>query len=394
MTQPTGAWAETSSLKRLTRYLRGPRYIDLPFRVLLLIIAVAGVTPDSLETNDPSYLAFQILAAVLVVGVCFIPATAGFLGFAAFAVFAIVFPYLVNPFQTVGEAAVAFVLSQLRIRLFLLFTLLLFGIALIPASLGLWSGKEESIITLAFGWALAVVLGLVAAGIEGRIRKEIARREQLARAHQRKLERMRLDMALDTHDTVSHGLAAEAAIVRTLGIAARMEGRSDSKLTELALVNAHTQQQLRVLLARLTDDPDGYSATGPFEDEMLRATEMIRSATEAGGFDITIDIGQLPEDVPGEVLEASLFTLKELATNIVKHSSETTNCAITIDSHRDSPDAWVMFEAVNPSPVPPDRAPRSLSARIERVGGSLSILHDEGLVNVRTSIPIREQDPM
>ncbi|MFB9775698.1 sensor histidine kinase [Brevibacterium otitidis] len=394
VTQPTGAWAETSSLKRLARYLRGPRYIDPPFRVLLLIIAVAGLTPDSFETNDPSYLALQILAAVLIVGVCFIPATAGFLGFGIFAVFAIVFPDLVNPFQTVGEAAVAFVLSQLRIRLFLLFTLLLFGIALIPASLGLWSGKDESIITLAFGWLIAVVLGLVAAGFEGRIQKEIARREELARTHQRKLERMRLDMALDTHDTVSHGLAAEAAIVRTLVIDARIEGRSDSKLTELALVNAHTQQQLRVLLARLTDDPDGHSATGPFEDEMLRATEIIRSATEAGGFDITIDIGQLPEDVPGEVLETSLFTLKELATNIVKHSSETTKCAITIDSHHDSPDVWVVFEAVNPSPAPPDRAPRSLSARIERVGGSLSILHDRGLVNVRTSIPIREQDPM
>lgn len=381
--RPIGQWG---------RLLRGPRYIDLPFRVLLLIIAAVGLTPASLETSDPIYLVLQILAAVLTVSVCFVPLSAGVIGLVAFIVFALMFPEFVNPFQTVGEAAVAFVLSQLRMRLFLLFTLLLFGIVLIPTAFGVWGGDGESLISLAFGWLLAVVLGLVAAAIEKRIQSEITRREDLARTHERKLERMRLDVALDTHDTVSHGLAAEAAIVRMLGVEARLEGHSDSKLTELALVNAHTQQQLRVLLARLTDDPGGRPTIGAFKDEMLRASEMIRSATEAGGFDIGIHATNLPKTVPPNVLENALFTVKELATNIVKHSNGVGACVITLRGTFIDGEAWIEVESANPSLTLPERPPRSLSARIERTGGRVRFAHTEGKLRITASLPVRGED--
>lgn len=291
--------AEATSSSRSTnwtRVLRGPRYVDAPFRVLLLLIAVVGLTPASLEAPDPLYWAFQVLAAILLVALCFTPVIAVSVGLILFVVFVLTYPDFVNPFQTAGEAVVAFLLSQLRLRLFFLFSALLFGVVILPTSLGLWGG--EPLTTLSFGWLLAVILGLVAAGFERRIQAEISRRESLSRTHERKLERMRLEMVLDTHDTVSHGLAAGSAIARMLGVDARLEGRTDGKLTELALVNAHTQQQLRVLLSRLTDDPDGHSSSGDFENEILRAAEMIRSATEAGGFEI--DIRDSRHDQPAQ----------------------------------------------------------------------------------------------
>lgn len=229
---------------------------------------------------------------------CFTPVIAVSVGLILFVVFVLTYPDFVNPFQTAGEAVVAFLLSQLRLRLFFLFSALLFGVVILPTSLGLWGGEREPLTTLSFGWLLAVILGLVAAGFERRIQAEISRRESLSRTHERKLERMRLEMVLDTHDTVSHGLAAGSAIARMLGVDARLEGRTDGKLTELALVNAHTQQQLRVLLSRLTDDPDGHSSSGDFENEILRAAEMIRSATEAGGFEI--DIRDSRHDQPAQ----------------------------------------------------------------------------------------------
>lgn len=382
--------SQTSRLREVGRFLRGPRFIDLPFRVLLLIIAGVGLTPDSLESADPAYLPLQVIAAVLVFGVCFFPVSAGVTGLLVFPLFALAFPDLVNPFQTVGEVAVAFVLSQLRIRMSLLLSALLFGIVLVPAALGVWGG-DESIVSLTFGWLLAVVLGLIAGAVEHRIQAEIARRAELTRLHLRKLEKMRLTMALDTHDTVAHGLAAEAAILRMLGVEARINGRTDTQLTELALVNAHTQQQLRVLLSRLTDDPEGHSAIDAFEDELVRAAEMIRSATEAGGFDISITIGELPAEVPAEVLETALFSLKELATNIVKHATEPAPCSIAVDVDDSHPGGVLRLVSANPSSAIPDPAPRTLTARVQRVGGAVHLHHESGVLTIETSIPFDRQ---
>lgn len=389
-----GAAVEPLALSSKSKWLgvlRGPRFVDAPFRVFLLLIGLAGLTPASFELSEPVYLVFQLLGALLVVSVCFAPMAAGLVGYVMFIIFASVYPDLVNPFQTVGEAVVAFVLSQLRIRLFLLFSVLLFGIVLIPTSLGVWGGDDESLLTLVFGWVLAVVLGLVAAGFERRIQAEISRRAELASVHERKLERVRLDMALDTHDTISHGLAAGAAIVRMLGIDARHEGRKDPKLTELALVTAHTQQQLRVLLARLTEDPDGRSTVGAFDSEMLSAAEMIRSATEAGGFTIDIREADLPSDVPAEALEAALFILKELATNIVKHATAPSPCSIVVRGDKCGGQERLRFEATNPSLEEPRRTPRSLTARVERAGGLVKLRHANGILTVVVDIPVREE---
>lgn len=369
-------------------FMRGPRFVDLPFRVLLLLISVAGLMPAAMESSNPQYVAFQVLGAILIVSVCFVPLTAGLMGLVLFVVFGITFPEFVNPFPTVAEAAIALVLSQLRIRSFSLLTLLLFGIVVAHTAVGIWEGDGESLFTMAFEWLLAVILGLVAAAFERRIQSEILMRTAQARSHERNVERMRLELALDTHDTVSHGLAAEAAIIRMLGVETRMEDRSDSRITELALVNVHTQQQLRVLLARLTGDPDGRRTMRAFDVEMLKAAEMIGSATEAGGFDIGIRVEALPSDVPAETLETAQFILKELATNMVKHSSATSSCAISVEQVEKQMEIWIEFEASNPALQAPTRTPRSLSARVERAGGRLSTSHDEGMFAIKVAIPV------
>lgn len=87
--------AEATSSSRSTnwtRVLRGPRYVDAPFRVLLLLIAVVGLTPASIEAPDPLYWAFQVLAAILLVAVCFTPVIAGSVGLILFVVFVLTYP--------------------------------------------------------------------------------------------------------------------------------------------------------------------------------------------------------------------------------------------------------------------------------------------------------------
>lgn len=87
--------AEATSSSRSTnwtRVLRGPRYVDAPFRVLLLLIAVVGLTPASLEAPDPLYWAFQVLAAILLVAACFTPVIAGSVGLILFVVFVLTYP--------------------------------------------------------------------------------------------------------------------------------------------------------------------------------------------------------------------------------------------------------------------------------------------------------------
>lgn len=389
--------AETTDVSRGIRWvylLTGARYVDLPIRVLLLLVALGGVTPSALESDAPLYLALQLLAAVLVVAAGFIPLLAGASGFMMFLAFTVAFPDLLNPFQTVVEVATAFVLSQLRVRPFVAFTMLLFATKLISHVVGSTEGGSETLVTLAFGWLMSSLLALTAAGFERRIQDGIAKREEIALASERKIERLRLDLALDTHDTISHGLAAEAAIIRMLGIEARMENRHDCRLTELALVNAHARQQLRVLLSRLTQDLEGRSGGDDFETDLLRAAEMTRSATEAGGLDLKINIGDVPTSVPGKTLESALFTMKELATNVVKHASHPRPCIISVSTERREDDDWLRFESQNPSVRAPYKKPRTLLARVQRSGGTCDASCHDGVFTVVVCFPVGREVTM
>nr|BFF05104.1 hypothetical protein GCM10023233_00730 [Brevibacterium otitidis]BFF08637.1 hypothetical protein GCM10023233_36060 [Brevibacterium otitidis] len=239
---------------------------------------------------------------------------------------------------------------------------------------------------------LAAVLGLAAAGLEQRINDEIDLRERLAIQHQRDLDYVRLKMALDTHDLMSHGLATEHAIMRMMGVDARAEGRHEERLTELALVNSHTQYQLRILLTRLTDNPRGRPHIGNLENEMTTAAEMVRLAANTGGYNVQIQLGTLACKASIDFIEIALFILKELATNAIKHAALPHSCSISVHIRQRGGQDWLHFNACNPSSDEPRHMPRSLTTRVDQAGGELRLRHSAGLLSVEVDVPVAAGD--
>ena len=363
-------------------FLRGPRFVDLPIRLVLLLLAVGGVAPSAFESEHLLYVAFSVLASVLVVVVGFFPLGAGTIGLAAALIFSVLFPDYLNPLFAAGIAASAVILSHFRIGSFSIFSAVFFSCVLVVATLSEVERGTEALAALVFGWLLGAVLGLAAGLFEKRIQSEIIRREDAARDRERDIERLRLNLALDTHDTVSHGLAAQGAIVRMIGIDARMAGREDPRLTELALINGHTQQQLRLLLSRLTGSLGRTAMGGGFAVDVAQSMEMIRSATEAGGFDLEFITGELPVDVPAETAEIAMFVLKEIATNIVKHASERSKCVIHADSEERSDQRLLCFKGINVCDGKCVSEPRSLTTRVRQAGGTCTVTCGGGVHTV------------
>src|SRR5699024_10799603 len=153
--------------------------------------------------------------------------------------------------------------------------------------------------------------------------------------------------------------------------------------------NAHAQQQLRLLLARLTGDHADPVLRENFEADMQRAAETIRAATEAGGFKLNIQIGNLPQQVDQQVVETALFILKELATNIVKHATDPRDCHIFVTSTTDETAHWLKFTSRNSSePFDGPTTPRSLGLRMARAHGTCSATYNEGVCVVEVTMPI------
>ncbi len=369
----------------LRRFLRGDRFIDIPLRIGILILAVSALLPSYFESTEPGYLGLVALSVATLLGAAFAPIPFGLAALLGYLVFAISYGEFLNPFITSVVASLVVLLTKFRWRIFWLFTALLFTANFVAGSLSAVASGIENAAVLFFIWLLGSLLGISAGAFERMIRREISKREELARHNERQLDQLRLRVALDTHDTVSHGLAAEAAIMRMLAADPQADLEKDSRLTELALVNAHTQQQLRLLLARLTADSTAKQAPVNIRMDLQRAAELIRAATEAGGYNLQIEIEPLPEAVAQPLQDTALFVLKELATNIVKHSAVAEDCSIHVSA--DQAGAELLLRSSNPVTHDLTKIPRSLQARVRAAGGSCSVENRDGRYIVTVLLP-------
>lgn len=299
----------------------------------------------------------------------------------------------------VGASGVATVtLSHMRVGVFLVLTgvLGLFQLLASVAVSGFPAGSEgvqafqetssEMFLAISLAWVLGGALGLTSAWIDARIRS-FAR--QRACQHEYALTRMRLQLALDAHDAISHGLAVQAAIIRMIGAEIRQADRAHPRLTELALVNAHTQQQLRLLVGRLTRDSHPDAEEGDFAELLAAAADTVRSAAEAGGFELTLKLRALPSVVPGTFAEPVLAIMKELVTNIVKHASSPTDCSLELAHGVDDDGrSWLHFTSQNSAAAGACVRPESLSARAADLGGVCAVQRRAGQYVVVVSVPI------
>ncbi len=380
---------------RVWHFLRGPRFIDLPIRLLALIMGLTILVPGSFEITEPRYSALLILAYGLIVLASFLPlsiviATTG-LGI----VFSMVYPDLENMFPEALILATAVLISRRRWIGFALGTIGLAVYLGASTRLGSYDAGFEGLADLGYGWLTYSILGLCASFVEARIRREIDRRERAAVDHQKSLDAMRARFTSDMHDTISHSLTTESAIIRTLAKESDSE-TADRLLAELTLVNAEATKRLRQLVTSLSkweteSCTDSAASRIRFRAEAEQLTTAIEDGCAAGSVPLTTEISVLPKYATGTLSHHFRAVMLELATNVIRHSAPGTPATLAVEMRGESGDrAELICRSTNESPTELTQAPRSLSRRATAVGGVCRVSADGRRTTVvEVALPIR-----
>lgn len=385
---------------RVWHFLRGPRFIDLPIRLLALIMGLTILVPGSFEITEPRYAGLLILAYGLIVLAAFLPlsiviATTG-LGI----VFSMLYPDLENMFPEALILATAVLISRRRWIGFALGTIGLAVYLGASTRLGSYDVGFEGFTDLGYGWLTYSILGLCASFVEARIRSEIDRRERAAVDHQKSLDAMRARFTSDMHDTISHSLTTESAIIRTLAKEGDSE-TADRLLAELALVNAEATKRLRQLVTSLskweTEACTGDSATSRvrFRAEAEQLSIAIEDGCAAGSVPLTTELSPLPTHATGTLSHHFRAVMLELATNVIRHSVPGTPATLAVEMRGERGDrAELLCRSTNESPTALTQAPRSLSRRAKAVGGVCRVdADDRKRTVVEVALPIRFISP-
>lgn len=385
---------------RVWHFLRGPRFIDLPIRLLALIMGLTILVPGSFEITEPRYAGLLILAYGLIVLAGFLPlsiviATTG-LGIG----FSMLYPDLENMFPEALILATAVLISRRRWIGFALGTVGLAVYLGASTRLGSYDAGFEGFTDLGYGWLTYSTLGLCASFVEARIRSEIDRRERAAVDHQKSLDAMRARFTSDMHDTISHSLTTESAIIRTLAKETDSE-TADRLLAELALVNAEATKRLRQLVTSLsrweTEACSGDSATSRvrFRAEAEQLTTAIEDGCAAGSVPLTTELAPLPTHATGTLSHHFRAVMLELATNVIRHSVPGTPATLAVEMRGERGDrAELLCRSTNESPTALTKVPRSLSRRATAVGGVCRVDEDERRRTVvEVALPVRFVSP-
>ena len=388
MTSPSED-GSTSALARAWFFLRGPRFVDLPIRLLALIMALTVLVPGSFEIDDPRYMVLLVIAYALFIPASFLPFATAIASTGMSLVFVVLYPDLENMFPEVLIFATAVLLSHRRWISSLVATLGLVSYLVVSTELGAYDGGADGTIDLGFGWLTYSLIGMAAGLVELRIQREIIRRERAAVGHQKAVEAMRARFTRDMHDTISHSLATEAAIIRTMS---RETGSPDTgrHLAELALVNAEATRRLRQLVTSLSSEA-AHDSPIRLQTEARQLAAAIDSGCSAGSVLLSTHVGDLPEYSSFSLGQNFRAIVLELATNIIRYSTPETPASLDVEMrHGAAGRAELVFRSENQASAELIQTPRSLRCRAEAVGGTCRVISAEGRrVIVEVVVPVQ-----
>ncbi|QAY60415.1 hypothetical protein ET475_10730 [Microbacterium protaetiae] len=376
-----GGPPRTGLRDRALRCLVGPRFIDLPTRALTFIVAASGIFWGVLESDDLAYVTLYYVSQILVLVVAFIPLSGSVLCVVLGALLCIRYPDFLNNFDFPIYVAAAVMLSRGRWRSWLGLSLLAMGF-----DFGMHALSPNSPVDfgyVAYTAVLTSALGISGFLIERRLNRELSTRARDAREYEQRVQNERIDLAINAHDTISQGLATEAAIIRLLSAQATEEERIPM-LTELSLVNADTKQQLSHLLARLTGP-----VTGPTggSGALYQGLDALRAAAETGRIELRLEHSAELERLPIETINDMLLAMRELVTNMVKHAARDQPCELKVFVEGCEP-AELVLASRNYALDTAGHPPRSLSLRAKRLGGSCTAGVEDGIYSVEFRLPL------
>lgn len=382
---PTNSPSLLAGAASLVDRLAGPRFIDAPLRLLALAVALLGL-PVALS---PPFLSIPTMtaAAIAVLILCapWWPRTTLVIALLVQVTLTALFPW-----STWMSTAVLFAIGMVLTYGSWRFAAIAGAItSVVDAAQGLvWRVSiGESLVSSTAGLALVALLGLAAHAAESRIEAETQRRIVEARKHEQDIAAERLDMAADAHDTVSHTLSTESAILTVLAHQRAQGNEIEPRtLLELGLVNAQGQRQLRRLLSRLRG-PGHSSVT--LDDDFAVAADAIAARSTAADVPLVVQIHEVPGRVPPELAESLTMALFELATNVIKHGVAEQPARIDITTENKEWGEVVVLTSLNEASASRDFTPRTLAQRSAQHGGLCTVLPvGEASVQVTVSIAV------
>lgn len=371
------------------QWLRGPQVTDLPIRTLALIYASTGLLPGASDASTPLYLWLFVLAHVLYLGSAFLPLSAGLAGLGFSVVFTLAQPEHMNPFSGMLVFSSAVLLVKLRVASSLTIAAGALGaawiehelapIVAIPYELLLVDIIEKSLVALAAAGGLAL------------LRKEIKRRADDSNFFEGQKRDLRVRLALDTHDTVSHGLTQQTILFRMMGHE-NSERRRKELLLDASIVNYEIQAQLRAVLTRMlsASETEAIPAENP-AFELIKHIEKLIRAAEASGTQISLHVGLESGDVTQVLLPDAKFIARELVTNVIKHSATVGPRSFHVRVDR-SLTVLELYTSNIPRTPLHQGSPQSLCARAASLGGSCVVSQRAGSYEVQVLLPVNQSD--
>lgn len=382
---------EDSRAMRWRRRVFGPRLIDGPVRGIALFLMVLSLLPTNFNQPGPLYAATVVASAVLTLlgawfpGAVALASTVGFLGEI------LLFPASLGNFflPLIVSGAVAMVHQRWSVLTGATAGL---GLATMIQTFSWPDPTTDPPVLVDWAiWLFAIALAGGALLLQTHLNRAVAHATDSAVEAERQLERIRLQHAADTHDTVSNALMTQKAIITVL--AGSPQSTVDRQiLGELALVNSRAQLGLRQLLARIHG---ARSSASPVDllREIERTVLTIRSSTEATGYTIhsTVSIADMP--VSASFAEEVQLILFELMTNILKHSGSPDRATLEVSTTSGAHGRELILATSNPASPRDDlpAAPWSIEHRARRLDGACTMAQRGHWVHVRVTLPLKCQ---
>ncbi|HEY3528223.1 MAG TPA: sensor histidine kinase [Nocardioides sp.] len=239
-----------------------------------------------------------------------------------------------------------------------------------------WADQPPGSVAARIVWFVAVLSASAAIGAAMRTRTE-TRREHARRTATEE----RLRMAQDLHDGVGHGLAV---IAMQAGVALHVLDRDPVKARESLLAIRETSREsldaLRAELSRLSAEPGGGPRT--VRNGLADLAGLV-ARVRAGGLDV--DLHSTSEPVRDEIGAAAYLVVQEALTNVLRHSGAT-SARVDVSEEPGAVVVTVVDDGQGGA-VSEGLGIGSMRARVERLGGTLSVGPTSGGFEVRAVIP-------
>jgi signal transduction histidine kinase len=209
------------------------------------------------------------------------------------------------------------------------------------------------------------------------------RQATLALAGETALARMRDSLAHDLHDSVAQSLAGASLRLEGLRAWIRDGGDPDTEIDAMKLSLREEQGHVRSLIARLR--------LGTAKEANVDAGEAMRrllaSLSVQWGVAVQGSLPEVPVRLPGRIVHELEQVLREAVANAVRHGNANHVTAAFTSSADGELRLTIRDDGAGFPPDDPDPRPWSIAARIDKLGGWLSVSTRPGATTLDISIP-------